>query len=411
MTSLATIVVVVLAICGCTSNQRIPYTEAEASNAVIPGMPNVRYWADAPAELFEAGLAPKVRQPLTYLALSGGGSDGAFSAGILNGWTASGRRPEFTIVSGVSTGALIAPLAFLGPAYDGILKKAYTSGEAELLIQYPSIFGGLFGAGIYNGDRLRKWIGRYVDDAMLSVIAREHAKGRRLLVITTHLDSQRAVIWDMGAIAASGRPNARKLFRDVLAASASVPVVFTPTLIDVEANGRKFEEMHVDGAVARPVFTLPNAFLLGTAQSRTLARRLSLYIIINSTVGPNFEVVPENTIAIASRSTATSSTVKTQAILAGTYKAAQRAGFNFYLTYIDEEAALNGTTGFETDQMRRLYNYGYEKARFGGFWQTMPPQAKKSPPTEPPDRSLHHHSSAWSSRAAPIKRVRIREVK
>ncbi|WP_430642280.1 patatin-like phospholipase family protein [Afipia clevelandensis] len=190
---------------------------------------------------------------MTYLALSGGGADGAYGAGVLNGWTASGTRPTFLIVSGVSTGALIAPFAFLGPQYDETLPDIYTSGVAASLIDTPNVLNALFGGGLSGNSRLRELVAQYVNQEMLVSVAAEYAKGRKLFIVTTNLDTQRTVIWDMGRIAKVGSPKALSLFRDVVAASASIPVVFSPMLIDAQANGKQFQEMHVDGGVTAPV--------------------------------------------------------------------------------------------------------------------------------------------------------------
>ena len=231
-------------------------------------MPDVRVFADVPPANFMKAVCPNLGPAASraaapaYLALSGGGADGAYGAGVLNGWTESGTRPEFTIVSGVSTGALIAPFAFLGPAYDGVLRHLYTSGVAESLLSMRLACSPCCSAPGYSAvspcasSSPSTSIG-----PMLARIAAEYAKGRCLAVVTTDLDAQRAVVWDMGRIASYGTPAALELFRDVLTASASVPVVFPPVLIDVAANGRTIQEMHVDGAVTWPVFTLPAAFL------------------------------------------------------------------------------------------------------------------------------------------------------
>jgi predicted acylesterase/phospholipase RssA len=312
-------------------------------------------------------------QPFTFLALSGGGGGGAYGAGILNGWTQSGTRPEFTVTSGVSTGALIAPFAFLGPNYDATLKEIYTSGEAEGLLRDPDPVGVLFGAGLYGRGRLRRLVERYLDDNMLRAIAKEDQKGRRLLVVTTDLDTQRAVIWDMGAIAANGGPNAFKLFRDVLAASASIPVLFSPQLIDVEANGRQFQEMHVDGTLSTPLLALPDAFRFGDKTIVSQGARPILYVIVDNRLDPSFEVVPQRTEAIATRSFGAINRAYTQAVLAHAYDFACRRRFGFNLTYIGNDMPESGGTGFETEHMRQLYRYGYDRARSGSFWETKPP--------------------------------------
>jgi predicted acylesterase/phospholipase RssA len=374
--AVAAAVMVGLAACG-TVEPRIPYTEAEADAAVVEGMPGIRIAADAPASASRLGPrtpVPEKGHAFTYLALSGGGGGGAYGAGILNGWTQSGTRPKFTVVSGVSTGALIAPFAYLGPAYDPLLAQVYTSGEVEQLLQGPDPIGALSGAGLYGRNRLRRLIERYLDEDVLRAIAQEDEKGRRLLVVTTDLDSLHPVIWDMGAIARSGSPQAYKLFRDVLAASASVPALFAPMLIDVEADGRKFQEMHVDGAVTSPVFTLPQSFLFGGAKGVARGPRPSLFILVNSYVEPTFEVVPNKTEPIAARAFAGTTRTNTEAILVETYRVVRQAGIAYNLTYIDKSFPESDGTGFETAYMRRLYQLGYDKARTGAFWETQPPR-------------------------------------
>jgi predicted acylesterase/phospholipase RssA len=369
--------VLVLPLCAallgaCATAPRAPFTEVDEMAAVATGRHNIRYLADAPSNTYKDARHAIVQRgrPFVYLALSGGGGGGAYGAGILNGWTQSGARPEFTMVSGVSTGALIAPFAFLGPAYDERLRQIYTSGEAESFIGRPNLLAPIFGAGLFDSGRLRQLVEHYLDDDMLYAIGREDRKGRRLVVVTTDLDAQRAVIWDMGAIAATGGPKAFKLFRDVLAASASVPVVFAPQLIDVEVNDRSFQEMHVDGTVSTPVYTLPDAILFGGKTTVSPTTRPSIYVIVNARLDPGFEIVPNQAEAIAVHSFTTMNRIATKAVLAETYNAARREGFSFHLTYVGRDLVDSGGTGFETDAMRRFYDYGYEKGHVGSFWMT-----------------------------------------
>ncbi len=372
----ATLIAGLVTSCG-TAEPRTPYTKAEADAAAIADMPGIRIAADAPASAFRSG--PRAAAPkggaLTYLALSGGGGGGAYGAGILNGWTQSGSRPEFSVVSGVSTGALIAPFAYLGPGYDGVLAKVYTDGEFEEVLKAPDPIGAFFGAGLYGHGRLRRLIERHMSEDFIRSIAREDEKGRRLLVITTNLDSLHPIIWDMGAIARNGSPHAYRLFRDVIAASASVPAVFSPMLIDVEADGRKFQEMHVDGSVTSPVFTLPQSLLFGEATAVRRGPHPRMYILVNSYVEPTFEVVPDETAQIAARSFSATTRANMKAILVETYHVARQAGVAYNLTYIDKSVPESDGTGFETAYLRRLYQIGYDKARSGAFWETKPPQA------------------------------------
>jgi len=362
----------------CSSLPRTAYTAGEAGSAEVIGIAGARVSADASADAILALTAQREakRQRFTYLALSGGGGDGAYGAGVLNGWTASGTRPEFSLVSGVSTGALIAPFAFLGPAYDSYLTEFYTSGVAETLVQSPSVVNVLFGSGLFGDGRLRDLIGRYVTPELLAAVAEEHAKGRRLLVVTTNLDSQRAVIWNMGAIAASGAPNALALLRDVLTASASIPAVFPPQLIDVQAEGRAFQELHVDGSVVTPVFTLPQSILLRDQKLRTHNGKADIYVVINGRLEPEFAVTRNNTLSIVERSFTTASRARSRATLAATYAFSRANGIGFNLTYIDESAPNTTTSrGFDTAYMRSLYQAGYDKARGGAFWERTVPAA------------------------------------
>ena len=314
------------------------------------------------------------RRPLltrTYLALSGGGADGAYGVGVLNGWTAAGTRPTFSVVSGVSTGGLIAPFAFLGPQYDDTLREVYTSGIAESLLNDPSIIRVLFGSGLFGNKRLRELVARYVGPEILAAVARGNARGRKLLVVTTDLDTQRTVVWDMGKIAAIGSPEALRLFRDVMAASASIPLVFPPILIEAEGQGRRFEEMHVDGGVTAPVLTLPDALLF---QGRLPGNsRMNIYILVNKKLERTFELVSNSTLDVASRSLSSITQSQTRSVIFSTYEFAKRNRWGFHLSYIERDYPASPSEGFDTAYMRALYRYGYEKAASGRAWTSTLP--------------------------------------
>jgi predicted acylesterase/phospholipase RssA len=363
---------VMFILAGCSYLPRTPYTAPDAASSTVLDLSELRSYADEPASMFLKTNVSSRTGPLNYLALSGGGADGAYGAGVLNGWSAAGTRPEFSVVSGVSTGALIAPFAFLGPAYDAMLRDVYTSGIAEGLLNTPNIAHAVFGSGLFGNTHLRGLVARYVGQDMLGAIAAENTKGRKLLIVTTNLDTQRTVIWDMGRIATIGSPQALGLFRDVLAASASIPVVFPPMLIDAEANGRRFQEMHVDGGVTAPVLTLPEAFLL---RNRALAKglRMNIYVLINDKVERDFQLVPNSTIDIAARTSASVTKTQIRSVLYETYDFARRNNFGFNLTYIDRDIPSPGSSGFETSYMRSLYQYGFDKAKTDDFWAKAPP--------------------------------------
>lgn len=357
---------------------RTPYTAAEASAAQV-GIAGARTWGDFPDASFGQNAARTIGRAgaPTYLALSGGGGDGAYGAGILNGWTRSGRRPEFTIVSGVSTGALLAPFAFLGSRYDATVRDLYTGGMGESLLSRPSIVGAVFGSSVFSNDRLKELVARYVTPELVAEVARESAKGRMLVVLTTNLDSQRPVLWDLGAIARAGDGRAVDLFRSVMVASASAPAVFPPMLIDASAGGRSFQEMHVDGGISANVFTLPRSFLSSDSSRLPSLKNGRMYIVINTMPLPDFKPTEDRTPTVIGRSIGLAMNQQIRLDLQSTYDASQRRGFAFNLTYIrpGDAGALPNTDplGFDTERMRRLYEIGYERALSGSFWQTRPP--------------------------------------
>ncbi len=260
-------------------------------------MPQVRFWGDALPENYDQIVAEiidqlKINRPeLTkrrsnatteYLAISGGGSDGAFGAGLLVGWSDAGTRPQFEMVTGISTGALAAPFAYLGSGYDRQLRQMYTAYTTSQIARPQFLAGILGGSSLSDNSRLADMIARYVDANMLRQIAIEHAKGRRLLIGTTDLDAQRPVVWDMGAIASSGHPEALPLFRKILLASAAIPGLFPPVFIDVVAGGKRWKEMHVDGGVTGQVFFLPSQIMFAPLDKKYgLYSKRNLYIIRN----------------------------------------------------------------------------------------------------------------------------------
>ena len=289
----------------CSGLPRESFTAAEQAGATVSGLTNVRIWADSESAGREAAyISQQPHKHLSYLALSGGGGNGAFGAGLLKGWTQTGTRPEFSVVSGVSTGALIAPFAFLGPAYDDTLKEMYTGGYGITLVDSPDPINAIFGSGLFDSGRMQTLAQKFITPEVIAAVAREHRKGRRLLILTTNLDAQRPVIWNMGAIAASGAPGANELFRTVMAASASIPGIFTPTFIPAESGGHRFQEMHVDGGVVSNVFILPDDILFRNPRL-PLKGSADLYVLMNGKLHPSFEVVPNQTKDIAGRSVST----------------------------------------------------------------------------------------------------------
>ncbi|WP_347540685.1 patatin-like phospholipase family protein [Inquilinus sp. CAU 1745] len=320
-------ILLILAGCGDPLPRLNAVPAAEEEKATIPDMADIRYWGDNadPAAFIQATEDAYDRElalyggtehqdalpPAHFLAISGGGENGAFGAGLLVGWTAAGTRPTFKGVTGISTGALTAPFAFLGPAYDDELKEVYTTISAKDVLQPRGYLAVVFQDAIADNTPLRRTIARYVDQAMLDEIAAEHAKGRILLIGTTNLDARRPVIWDIGKIAASGHPGALDLVRDILVASAAIPGAFPPVMIDVELDGRTYEEMHVDGGASAQVFVYPPSIDIHARDAeRGIERERHLYVIRNARLDPDWAQVERRTFSILERTV--SSLIQTQ---------------------------------------------------------------------------------------------------
>lgn len=351
----------------CASTPRIPYTQQEQTIADIPGIPGARFWADDPSLARNNPLDVPGRERPTMLALSGGGADGAFGAGLLTGWSQRGDRPQFTIVTGASAGALIAPFAFLGSGYDPVLSSVFTSGEMAGFLRFQGL-SGLLGTSLFEAAPLRELIAKYVTPEVIASIADAYQRGRRLYIVTTNLDAQRTAIWDMGRIAASRDPRAPALFRQVIEASASIPGIFSPVLIDVAAQGRSFAEMHVDGGITSNVLVVPEAML--TNQSVQIRTKPRIYVILNSKLGPYFEVVPASTVQIAVRAFETSVRSNTRNTLLASYEFVRKRGWDMTLAAIDDSFPSQEKPGFDTAYMRGLFEFGVEQGRSGAAWRT-----------------------------------------
>jgi hypothetical protein len=375
---------------GCGVLPRNPVPPELTAEATIPGMPDVRAWGGRPNAAmerdFERSFAQEspgdfprgadgvVRYP--HLALSGGGANGAFGAGFLQGWTETGKRPVFKIVTGVSTGALMAPFAFLGPKYDGALREFYTTTTTGDIFAIGSILGALLvGDSLADTGPLATLIARHVDAEFLVKIADAHNRGRRLYMGTVDLDSQQFVVWNMSLIAASGHPDSLELFRKVMLGSASIPVAFPPVFFEVEAGGRRYDEMHVDGFIAATVFLNAGVFrpsLLYARSGRGTARE-EIFVIHNGqlTVAPS--PTRRSLRAIASRALDASARAGVVGDLIRIYAFALRDEGTFHWVTIDQSVDLPGPEVFDPEAMTRLYEIGRKAALAGPMWKTRPP--------------------------------------
>lgn len=375
---------------GCASLPRDPVPPALADTATVLQGTQVRYWGDRAPPNIDALAAEKwaqvratrpyllkkdARPQISFLAVSGGGSDGAFGAGLLVGWSARGNRPEFDIVTGISTGALTAPFAFLGPRYDQALKEVYTTHSTDELVIKQPIRGLLGGEGLASNAPLAGVIAKYVDAEFLKQVAHEHARGRRLLIGTTNLDAQRPVIWDMGKIASSDDPRALELFRNVLLASAAIPGVFPPVYINVQVEGQVREEMHVDGGTTNQVFLLPTQIRAGGMDAKLGINPIRrLYIIRNGRVAPEFKAVKASTLAIAGRSIST--LIKTQGVgdLYQMYVFTRQNQVDYNLAYIPGNVPDTSTEAFDPKYMSQLFELGFKLGKSGTEWKKTPPR-------------------------------------
>jgi hypothetical protein len=339
--------------------ERTPYTEQDREAAVIPGLPGVRFWADSFGVFSEA--LPRQKTP--WLILSSGGSTGAYGAGVLYGLSQSGKRPEFSVVTGVSIGAVMAPYAFLGQRYDDQLRDSFlnlTSADVFEDAVRPD--------SLVDTWPLKEQLAKRVTPQLLADIAAEHAKGRRLFVVTADLDSERPVVWNMGAIAAHGGEAALNLFRQVLLAASAIPGVFPPVYIDVEANGRKFQEMHADGGVFGPIFVAPSSWLIEPSSEPLPVSQF--YVIIHSKLVPEFDVTGTEKIFILGRTISAAVKAGAQAEIALLSAAAKRDGIELNVAYVDGAFRQPAQTAFDQKQMTELFNLGVEQAKNGTAFRT-----------------------------------------
>ncbi len=371
----------VCALGGCSYLPRVP-GPAPLPNyeaARIPGYGDIRSFGDVtPGELVEISqelidqrqAAGPTGDEFSILALSGGGSDGAFGAGLLRGWSDHGDRPVFDLVTGISTGALIAPFAFLGRDYDPALERFYTDISTPQILEFTFFSALLGGPALADTAPLRRMLVDEITPALVADIAREHLRGRRLIVGTTNLDAQRPVYWDIGAIAKTGRPDAPQLIRDVLLASASIPGAFPPVYFEVEIDGRPYGELHVDGGVTRGIFVYPaqvNMDRIAAALGLPNAKK-TFYLVRNAKLQPEYDPPEIGLLPIAFRSISTLIKSQTVGNLAEIEAIARRDGFEIKLAYVPDSFAIPSAEFFDQTYMRGLFDLGYRLASQGFPW-------------------------------------------
>ena len=380
-----------VALSGCAFPQRLPPLPLALASETSPfDIPYARYYPDSDGKKLEAlgriaiererrAISAKgsIQQLPTanFLAISGGGDNGAFGAGLLCGWSARGDRPQFRLVTGVSTGALSAPFVFLGPDYDHALAQVYTTTNASDVFEpRKKLIAAVSADALTDSAPLRSMVSRFVDQRMITRIAEEYAKGRLLLIMTTNLDHGRPVIWNIGAIAESGDPQAHEFIVDILMASSAIPGVFPPVMLDVSHGGIKYQEMHVDGGTTAQAFLYPPTFDLNRVAAREGIRRNRVaYIIRNGRLFREEAEVQRQTLSVATEAASTMIAANGTNDTFRIYLTTTRDGVGYNLAYIDDGFTEPYKGPFDRDYMNKLFEYGYDLGRKGYRWHKSPP--------------------------------------
>ena len=376
------IITCLLVLSGC-AHVRHAVPESLVGKAVVVGIPGIRYYTDKPDSF------PMARQSLvdsfkdeaksdylvdgikTYpvLIIGGGVSNSAYGIGILKGWLKEGSRPVFKIITGYSSGSIIALATFSGKDYEDRLVELFTSISTKDVIKQNGVFSILFGDSVNSSALFAKKIDNIVDEDLMKKVAQEHAKGRRLYVGTSDLDAQGFVIWDMGALASKGGIDAVKMFRKIILASCSFSTMLPPVFFQVEAGGRRYDEMHADGGVIGGIFYIDQ--LMEGVEFREIRTRV--YILNCCYMSPHSKQIEDNLTAIISRTIETNGAAKMSGDTYRVYAFAKEKGWDYNLAYIPEDFEPHQKEMFDKQEMQRLFKRGYDDAAVGYKWHKAPP--------------------------------------
>ena len=373
-----TVVVAALLLAGCASAPHRVLSQKAPAYAMLPnGMDPLNPQKVSPTYAAAAGGEPnlvrqlerKVGRALNILSLSGGGQNGAFGAGLLNGWRESGQRPQFDIVGGVSTGSLLATHALLGtPADDAQLEEMYTQITTKNIPHERGILSLAFGAdSLSDTAPLRELIAKYITADTLKRVAAAYSDNRYLVVGTTNIDYGQTWVWNMSQIAKDGN---LELYRQVLLASASFPIVFPP----VEIDGHLF----VDGAARS------NVVIAGLGGSERPPPPLygagNIYLVDNGRLHSPPEALRR---ALGDVAATTISVMMDQSMLTAmtrSYFGAKVLGYNFKLAAIPNDVNIgNDPLAFDPKQMRAAFDAGRAMAKKPDHWMTVPPNTGDIP--------------------------------
>lgn len=412
------LLIIVCLFCGCaahrpligTSIARQFETALHSPDLVAypPDLPAVRAWGNQKNEVFQKSMmdsfdqeaqSGEITNEINVLALSGGGDDGAYGAGFLCGLKHQNKLPRFKLVTGISTGAMIAPFAFVGDDHCfEIISNLYTTIKPVQIFKFKSPFKLFRTDSVAQTKPLKKMLDKYVDEDLVRKIAIEHQKGKRLYIQTTSLDAQRPVIWDIGAIATNAiggnisnaiSESKIQLIRNIMLASAAIPVFFPPVYIEtafstniyaskseVEKTMPVFPEMHVDGGVANQIFVTGGVLDLQEVKKRIDRdnRRLNVYVIRNGKLHPEPKLVQPALIKIATRSSTTITKYDAAADIFRISTLVKTLGGNFYLQFIPGDFNREPKRMFDTDYMRTLFLLGCQRAYSDPPWLNSLPE-------------------------------------
>lgn len=375
--------------CSSPTHRQLP--QPLVSSVALPQGESLRFWGDEDDFLHKlielegvwarqdaSGLMFNEEgelKPANYLALSGGGTGGAFGAGVLNAWSDLGTRPTFNVVTGISTGAIISVFAYLGSEYDYLLEEFYT-GVGDDQLYRVRLWSILSQASLLNTQGFEELVRETISNEVMDAVSDAYNEGRMLFIGTTNLETQRLVIWDMGKIASLGTPEAQRLFEDIVIASSSIPGVFPAVQFEVEHDGQTFDEVHVDGGISRQVFLFPDSWDFSSVSGVMGERERRVYVIRNDEFVPKWQQVPISLSALTVRSILTLIKYQGRGDVLRIYQQSQDAGMDFKLAFIDVDFNEKPRDGrpFDEQYMAKLFQYGYSRTIGHQVWRDEVPE-------------------------------------
>ncbi len=315
------------------------------------------------------------KQAKNVLVLSGGGQYAAYNAGLLVGWSEQGTRPQFDVITGISSGAIVAVYTFMGKKCDPQLQHFFTTTSNKDIFQYRPIRELIRSGALANPERLEKMITREISDEYIDALRQEHAAGRRMYIGTMNVATRRIVIWDLGAIACSSRPDANIIIRKVLLAAGSIPGLLPAVKLDVVIDGKHYIEEHCDGGAASQIFLRPGPGMERPQGVKTdWLKGSNLYALA---AGKLYADPLKDNPGFLKRVTGTISAALYalfRAEMMNIYTYCQTSGMKFHMISIpqDFQSPANSMT-FEPEEMQKMFALGYSEAIREIRWRKTPP--------------------------------------